>query len=155
MSEDAIVSKFDSSNRSSIHYFGAMLRGIEMYMHMLLELSVQHDIYFGHPDSIEFAEEWMASGVILRWHPTCGDSEKSYVPELVFIWSGNDLDLVPCIRATIYKRTHKVGQDSFEVEFQKKPDDGTHKLSVHQAFEIFLKLNELNEDMRNTMKDDF
>jgi hypothetical protein len=146
MSEDKI-SAFGQSNRSSIHYFSNFLREIDMYMHMLLELSVEHDICFNHPDSIEFAEEWMASGVIVRWMPTVGYSNKSYFPELIFIWSGNELNTIPCIRATLYKRTVNNEQPSCEIEFQMKPEENTASLTIQQAFSVFQKLNELNQEM--------
>jgi hypothetical protein len=153
MSDNETISKFESSNRSSLHYFGTMIREIEMFLNMLLELSVQHEICFGHPDSIDFAEEWMASGAIVRWHPTCGDGEKSFLPELVFIWRGDDQATVPCIRATIFKRTYKNEKVLLEVEFQQKPSEDTYNLSPQQAFEIFVKLKEMNDEMMKSLQD--
>lgn len=141
--------KFESTNSSNMSYYSKLMAGVEKFLIEMSQLATEKDIYFEYPYQITLAEEWMASGVVLNWMPMCGDGTSSYSAELVFIWNGERENPASCIRAIIHKNQ---GKEDYERVFVNQAENGF--LNSEQAFDIFIKLKEFENEIHKTLHED-
>lgn len=139
---------FVQSNTASMEYYRKFTKYIEEFLSTLCQLATEKGIGFSHPDEIIFADDWMASGVIVKWEPQCSNGREAWSPELVFIYNGVEDFTFVCLRAVIYERVFGEYNQKFVVT-NENPD----KISItpETAFEIFIKLNEYNDNLMKSL----
>lgn len=148
---EQVTKKFQKTNAQNMSYYSKLMNGVETFLKEISTIATEKDIYFEYPCEILLTEEWMASGVVLNWMPICGDENGYYSAELVLIWNGEAENPASCIRAVIHKNRKN---DGYERVFVKQSE---HEfLNAEQAFEIFIKLKELEGEIcQNFTEDDF